>query len=289
MTKWAVELSEHGIKFELRSNIKAQALADFISEVTENEDSTRSQYWEIFVDGSSTSSRSGVGIVIKSLEADYMEYVITLEFPASNNEAEYEAILLRSRLIHAAEARKVRACSNSHKAHGKLRGAKERKIEGVFVGENLTPTWTTLIVQFLRERILLEDHKVAKKVKLRAEYVLLEIQEESCGNHSGARSLARKVLRQGYYWPMMLKDASALETPFNLVYGTEVVLPAEIGEETWKVRSYDSTINSESRREDLDLMEEKREMAERGICIYKSKMARAYDDRVRPPSSRKEI
>ncbi|KAL0404170.1 UNVERIFIED_CONTAM: hypothetical protein Sradi_2057800 [Sesamum radiatum] len=34
MTEWAVELSEHGIEFEPKPAIKAQALADFISEVT---------------------------------------------------------------------------------------------------------------------------------------------------------------------------------------------------------------------------------------------------------------
>ncbi|KAL0416694.1 UNVERIFIED_CONTAM: hypothetical protein Slati_3501300 [Sesamum latifolium] len=107
MTKWAVELSEHGIEFEVRPTTKAQALADFISEVTGNEDSKHQQEWTMFVDGSSTSSKSGVGIVIKSPEADYMEYVITLEFPASNNEAEYEAILLGCKLIHAAGARRV--------------------------------------------------------------------------------------------------------------------------------------------------------------------------------------
>ncbi|KAL0286500.1 UNVERIFIED_CONTAM: hypothetical protein Sangu_2730200 [Sesamum angustifolium] len=88
MTKWAVELSEHGIEFELRPAIKAQVLADFILEVTRKENSTHSREWEMFVNGSSTSSRSGVGIVIKSPETNYMEYAITLEFPASNNEAE---------------------------------------------------------------------------------------------------------------------------------------------------------------------------------------------------------
>ncbi|KAL0440330.1 UNVERIFIED_CONTAM: hypothetical protein Slati_2516000 [Sesamum latifolium] len=40
--------------------------------------------------------------------------------------------------------------------------------------------------------------------------------------------------------------------------------------------------NLESRREDLDLVEKKRETTERRIRIYKSKMARAYDDKVRP-------
>ncbi|KAL0439970.1 UNVERIFIED_CONTAM: hypothetical protein Slati_2480000 [Sesamum latifolium] len=41
----------------------------------------------------------------------------------------------------------------------------------------------------------------------RAEYVLREIHEGSCGNHSGGRSLAGKVLRQGYFWPSIQRDA----------------------------------------------------------------------------------
>ena len=34
-----------------------------------------------------------------------------------------------------------------------------------------------------------------------ANYVLREIHDEACGNHSGARSLIHKVIRAGYYWP----------------------------------------------------------------------------------------
>ena len=34
--------------------------------------------------------------------------------------------------------------------------------------------------------------------------------EGICGNHIEARTLARKTLRQGYYWPTMLKDATVL-------------------------------------------------------------------------------
>ena len=43
-----------------------------------------------------------------------------------------------------------------------------------------------------------------------ADYVLREVHEGICGNHIGARTLAGKVLRQGYYWPTMLKDATDL-------------------------------------------------------------------------------
>ena len=43
-----------------------------------------------------------------------------------------------------------------------------------------------------------------------AEMVMREIHEGSCGNHSGARSLAQKVLRSGYFWPTIVPDTIKL-------------------------------------------------------------------------------
>ena len=43
-----------------------------------------------------------------------------------------------------------------------------------------------------------------------ANYILRGVHEGVCGNHIGARTLSGKTLRQGYYWPTMLKDATEL-------------------------------------------------------------------------------
>ena len=43
--------------------------------------------------------------------------------------------------------------------------------------------------------------------KPEAEYVMREVHEGICGNHSGARSLVHKLVRAGYYWSTMQKDA----------------------------------------------------------------------------------
>ncbi|KAK2997736.1 hypothetical protein RJ639_024902 [Escallonia herrerae] len=40
-----------------------------------------------------------------------------------------------------------------------------------------------------------------------ADYALQEVHEGICGQHLGGRNLAHKILRQGYYWPGMQKDA----------------------------------------------------------------------------------
>jgi ribonuclease HI len=39
------------------------------------------------------------------------------------------------------------------------------------------------------------------------EYVMQEIHEEICGNHSGSRALTLKILRQGYFWPTIKEDS----------------------------------------------------------------------------------
>jgi hypothetical protein len=40
-------------------------------------------------------------------------------------------------------------------------------------------------------------------------YLLAEIHKGSCGHHVGGKSLARKALRAGYFWPTMQEDAAS--------------------------------------------------------------------------------
>ncbi|KAL0401667.1 UNVERIFIED_CONTAM: Transposon Ty3-G Gag-Pol polyprotein [Sesamum latifolium] len=93
MVKWSIELSEHGIEYQPRPTIKAQPLADFISKLTGIEDPQKIEWWKIFVDGSSTSLKSGTGIVIETPQGDRLQYAIKFDFAASNNEVEYEALI----------------------------------------------------------------------------------------------------------------------------------------------------------------------------------------------------
>ncbi|KAK4391407.1 hypothetical protein Sango_1918500 [Sesamum angolense] len=50
------------------------------------------------MDGSSTTQGSGVGIVITSHQGEDMEFAIKFNFKASNNEVEYEALVLGMRM-----------------------------------------------------------------------------------------------------------------------------------------------------------------------------------------------
>ena len=49
--------------------------------------------WKLFVDGASNRHGAGLGIVLISPAGLTIDHSITLGFSASNNEAEYEALL----------------------------------------------------------------------------------------------------------------------------------------------------------------------------------------------------
>ena len=103
--------------------------------------------------------------------------------------------------------------------------------------KNSEKSWTTPLMAYLRSGILPDEKEAARKLKVQAsrfviikdvlykrglsqpylrclnyeeaDYVMREIHEGICGNHSGARSLVHKVIRTGYYWLTMLKDVQA--------------------------------------------------------------------------------
>ena len=101
------------------------------------------------------------------------------------------------------------------------------------IGEE--PTWMTPIVGYLLRGELPQDKVEAQALRMRVArytylagqlykrgysnpllkcitmdqglYEMREIHEGVCGNHAGKRSLLHKIVRQGYYWPSMAKDA----------------------------------------------------------------------------------
>ncbi|XP_052185282.1 uncharacterized protein LOC127796919 [Diospyros lotus] len=74
------------------------------------------------------------------------------------------------------------------------------------------------------------------------------------------------------------------ETPFNLVYGTEALIPVEISCRSPRLDAFDkcdSSENSDSLKESLDLIEEQRDRAAVRIAAYHKRVANYYNSRVR--------
>ena len=81
----------------------------FIAEFTYDEDkgAEESPQWSVHTDGSSNRQAEGASVVLLSPEGDVVECMIHLDFPTTNNEAEYEALVAGLNLARATGATSV--------------------------------------------------------------------------------------------------------------------------------------------------------------------------------------
>ena len=283
-------------------------MADFVLEYSrkpiQHKEPREKEWWTLRVDGAARSSGSGVGLLLQSPTGEHLEQAIQLGFPASNNEAEYEAILSELDLALALFVSRLRVYSDSQlvvrhvqkeyeakdasmaRYLTKVRDTLQRFIEWtiekirrtengradalagitaslpikeaillpIHVQANLSVTeastcntietsqangqeWTEDIIKYLQTGTLSEKPNQAHKIRVQVArftlirrhlykrsfsssylrclnhsevlYILAELHEGVCGNHSGGRSLAHRAHSQGYYWPTMKKDVVA--------------------------------------------------------------------------------
>uniref|UniRef100_A0A2N9GFI3 RNA-directed DNA polymerase n=1 Tax=Fagus sylvatica TaxID=28930 RepID=A0A2N9GFI3_FAGSY len=507
-----IVLTNHPLRKAMNKPYAAGRLIQWAVELmTEDEPSEEKpdEEWEIEIDGSSVKGAGGVGIVFKTPEGHLLKHSTRLQYPTTNNEAEYEALLTGLRIAKELGANKLKIRSDSQLIVGQVNGEYEEREDRMtkylklvrnamkwfdevklvqipreqnteadalaklassdeatdqyieiqhspsHLEEELSPinvsnSWMTPIVNYLEDETLPSDPVEARKLKVlstrfvliqgvlykrgfslpylrcldkaEADYVMREVHEGICGNHSGARSLVHKLVRAGYYWPTMQKDAISYvracdkcqrfgnlihsppetltpmtapwpfaqwgldimgplpvgrrqlkflvvgidyftkwveaeplatiteknirgfvwkaiicrfgiprtfisdngrqfdnspfrefceelgihnhllipksptgqwtggrttartptgETPFRLTYGTEAVIPVEIGLTTWRTDNYDEGSNDAQLRSNLDLVDEVRDQAEARTRVYQQRMARYYDRRVK--------
>uniref|UniRef100_A0A2N9H9C9 Integrase catalytic domain-containing protein n=1 Tax=Fagus sylvatica TaxID=28930 RepID=A0A2N9H9C9_FAGSY len=74
------------------------------------------------------------------------------------------------------------------------------------------------------------------------------------------------------------------ETPFALAYGVEAVIPLEVGLPTTRTTEFDTDQNENNLRKDLNLIEERRDIAAIRLASYQRQMKKGYDKNIRPRS-----
>ncbi|GKV37355.1 hypothetical protein SLEP1_g45396 [Rubroshorea leprosula] len=421
---YAIELGEFQIAFQQRSAIRAQALADFVVECTSNqmEPSSEAETWILYVDGSSNSKGSGAGAVSTGLNSFRSEHALKFNFEATNNVAEYEALLLGLRLAAELKLTKIPRAENEHADFlSKLASENSGEAKSVYIEILNEPSfqtsgvmeistdpdalsWTNPIREYILNGTVPGDKQEEMKLRRKAsrytlvgdilykrsyslpllrcltpyeaEYAIREVHEGVCGSHVGARTLAHKVLRQGYYWPNMQEDAKKFvqrygipnqiitdngpqfncnsfrdfcssygiklvftsvyhpeangmvesvnkailegikprldqlktkwvdelnnilwayrttsrtatgETPYHLAFGTEAVIPVEIGVPSLRISHFEPVQKERLLRENLDLLDEVQEQSRLRTLAYKQRIANLYNKRVRPRNFR---
>ena len=83
--------------------------------------------WELYVDGATNQRESGVGLVPVLPERITIEKSLRLNFSATNNEAEYEALLMGMMMVQKMGGKAVRVFSDSKLVVGQVRGDLEAR------------------------------------------------------------------------------------------------------------------------------------------------------------------
>ncbi|XP_025607852.1 uncharacterized protein [Arachis hypogaea] len=122
MMTWSIELSQYDIRYEPRQAIKAQAMADFLVEVAGDPAEDTNTRWKLHVNGASNQAFGGAGIILESPAGVVYEQSIKFEFPVSNNQEEYEALIGGLALATEVGATRLDICSDSQIVTSQVNG-----------------------------------------------------------------------------------------------------------------------------------------------------------------------
>ncbi|CAN6575482.1 unnamed protein product [Malus baccata var. baccata] len=132
--KWTMALSEFSLQYVPQKAVKGQALADFLAQhhspygfgdadVEIGMVVTRDNYWMMYFDGSSTSSSVGAGIVIQSPHNNHWYFSLKLDFKCTNNQAEYEALVIGLGLLLDLRATRALVLGDSELVINQINGS----------------------------------------------------------------------------------------------------------------------------------------------------------------------
>ncbi|XP_075656878.1 uncharacterized protein LOC142626990 [Castanea sativa] len=142
VAKWGTRLGAYDVKYMPRTAIKGQVLAAFVAEFTEGgirqEDVMLAVMsigpgsvllWEVYTDGASNRKGAGIGIVLIIPEKLVMEKSLRLGFVATNNEAEYEALLASVQMVKHLGGEIIELYCDSRLIVGQVNGEFEARDE----------------------------------------------------------------------------------------------------------------------------------------------------------------
>ncbi|CAL9019260.1 unnamed protein product [Prunus brigantina] len=194
--RWAIELSQYDLLYRPKTAIKAQALADFVAEFTpsaEEEKLVSKKKESSRADKTSTEldqprdmwqllKEAGAGVVIITPDGTLLEQAITLGFPASNNEAEYDALLVGLRLAKELSIKKLAIYSDSQlitsQASGEYMAKHPKMMLYLDKVQKLLKAFPTFTIQQFRPSIPVE-HLDQPSIEEAKQPNLMQIDEDS--------------------------------------------------------------------------------------------------------------
>ncbi|XP_070006692.1 uncharacterized protein [Nicotiana sylvestris] len=279
LAKWAIELSEYEIAYQPRTAIKSQVLADFVADFSQGMqleaekelhmfNGANPGTWTLFTDGSSNVKRAAREARMQK----YLEKVRELIKQFENwkvRQIPRDENLEADALANLASVDDVENDANASAIH-----VFHSVLDPDVNFNNLTWNWRNEIIAFLQYGTVPNNKKKAYVLRRKAaRYCLKQVgngQAEST-NKVIINNLKKRLEESKGNWPEVLPSVlwayrtttktSMGETPFSLVYGTEALIPVEIGESSTRFTHATQEFNDKEMRVNLDLLKARRETA----------------------------
>ncbi|XP_071727711.1 uncharacterized protein [Rutidosis leptorrhynchoides] len=152
MGKWAIELGQHEITFLPRHSLNGQVIADFLVELPSD---------MVKQDGASSEEGADIGLLLVSPNGKEITYAIRLKFAASNNDAEYEALIAGLCLAKSIDVHQLTAYVDSQLVARQLNGSFEARDTSMQKYLELTKTLTKTFAAFEIKQIPRNPNKKA--------------------------------------------------------------------------------------------------------------------------------
>jgi len=129
MVRWAVELYEFDVQYKPRGPIKSYVYANFVVELSSVATHQEEAYfrWVLSLDGSSNQQGNGAGVILEGPNGLLIEQALRFAFNASNNQAEYKALIAGMLLAKEMGAKSLLAKSDSLFVTGQVTGEYQAK------------------------------------------------------------------------------------------------------------------------------------------------------------------
>lgn len=140
LTRWAIENDLDGIEYEPRRATKVHVVADIMLEFDGKEDLVAQELeeeenllrgWKLYIDRSSTQHGFGCGVVVITPNGLMLKQLVKPKFNASNNEAEYEALLAGLRIMLALRVKQAQVFNDSLLIVNQVKGKYAQTDEGM--------------------------------------------------------------------------------------------------------------------------------------------------------------
>ncbi|GJS53320.1 reverse transcriptase domain-containing protein [Tanacetum coccineum] len=172
LLKWSFELEEHDIHYRPRTSVKGQILADFIVEHPEDdppdtpiEDKEElSDPWILFIDGSSCIDGSGAGLILMNPEGAEFTYALRFRFDATNNKAEYEALIAGIRIAEQMGVKNLQANVDSRLMANQVNGSYIAKEPGMIKYLEKVGALTSTFKEFSIKQVPRGENKKADAI-----------------------------------------------------------------------------------------------------------------------------